>query len=184
MQNKLLFKVYTYINLLIQKHIFRKKIKSIDFFLSRVLIKKSKINNRFNLECAQLICQYYRKYLNLDFQVLFKADFYYVQMPFLKIGFKKDYNFSESSLAQYILQNSRYINALRIANKNCIFKVIWLDCHKHNCFMHNNEVYPLDLECFAFIVYDRNGVELKKIFNGYNCQVQRIRLNSQECFIV
>ena len=184
MQNNLLFRVYTYINLLIQKYIFRKKIKSIDFFLSRVLIKKSRIENRFNLECVSLACQYYRNALGLDFKLSFKDGFYYIEMPFLKIGYNKNYDFSKSELARYILQNSRYLANLRIVNKGITFKLVWLDCHKHNCFVLNNCVYPLDLESFAFKAYSKSGKEITELLYGYNCLVKRVKINNQDCFIV
>ena len=184
---KNLFKVYTYLNLLIQKHVFRKKIESIDFCASRVVIKRSSLKNHFNAECAQLACSYYRQKLHLDFSIFYKNGYYYTKAPFLRISNTKRYDFGKSDLARYILRNSRILTHLKYANKDCEFEVIWTDLCRHNCFLHNGTIYPLDLESFAFKVYKRidkkKRIEIDKINSSYMYEPKRIILNGISCFV-
>lgn len=184
MQNKIFFRIYTYLNLSIQKYLFRKKIVSIDFFSSKVIVKKSSINNPFNLECAKLVCKYYRENLDLDFSISYLDNHYCIKCPFLKVGYRKNYNFSKTTLAQYILKNSRILNNLRIINKNIVFEIVWLDCHKHNCFVYNNEVYPLDLESFAFRAYNCLGNQVLSLSRCLEYTPKKITVNNQMYFIV
>lgn len=152
----------------IQNKKFYKEYK-IDLYNQKVIKYKKNSNSLFEYQCINFLCEYYQKYLNLDFKVTYLEDMscLVTESPFLttanelRIRSNKNLATNTLNILKDFSKTEPFLNKIKKDNAYTI-KIFCDSYTARNYFIINKESYLLDLESFYFCVYDENNKSLGK----------------------
>ena len=129
-------------------------------------IKKVKPDHhcQFEYECAKYFCNWYKKNLNLNFEIYKKDNKIVTIAPILNCIFdetlppEKRLKNTKAILNQFIKDNRIFKDML--ITPELVLKIYIEDCSIDNFFEYNGEMYLLDLETFYFCVYTHDNYNI------------------------